>query len=443
MRVRIRKGLDLPLGGGPEQVVCEGPPVRRVAVLTLDDPRLRARAVVEVGERVRLGQALFVDRRRPGIRFTSPASGTVADVLVGERRRVTGIVVELEGDDEETFSSWTSDDPAAMAREDVEEALLLSGLWTALTTRPFSDIPDPGTEPDALFVTAVDTNPLAADPAVVIAPRARDFAHGLSALTTLTRGPVYVCQGAGAALPAVGHDRLVPVTFDGPHPAGLPGTHVHLLAPVGRDRTAWHVGHQDVLAIGHLFSAGRLDAERVISVAGPPVRRPALVRTLRGAHVGDLVAGRLNGAQPTRVIAGSVLSGRTAAGDGSWLGRHHLQVSVVPEPSPEARSGRPFTVFRRPRRTDATSGWTTALHGRPTGLVPTGAYDDVFPFDIPPVPLLRALETGNVEAALDLGCLELAEEDLALLSFVSPAKIDHGARLSAVLSELRKELVLA
>jgi Na+-transporting NADH:ubiquinone oxidoreductase subunit A len=295
------------------------------------------------------------------------------------------------------------------------------GLWPAFRTRPFGRIPDPGAVPDSIFVTAMDTNPLSADAAVVLESNAEPFRSGLDGLTMLTNGPVFVCQSPGPALADESKERIRCVRFDGPHPAGLPGTHIHRLAPVGGGRVVWHIGYQDVIAIGYLLATGRLWTERVVALAGPGVRDPRLVRTRIGASLDDLTEGEL-GDGNFRIVSGSALSGRVAG----FLGRYHTQVSVL-------------TAVGETARLPILSRLLGNGHNPPAPLIPLAAFERAMALDIYPVPLLRALSVGDAETAERLGCLELIEEDLALLSYVCASKTDYGALLRALLDDLEED----
>jgi Na+-transporting NADH:ubiquinone oxidoreductase subunit A len=438
MRFRIRKGLDIPIAGAPEQSVSEGPAVTSVALLGRDYPGMRPAMQVEVGQRVTLGQALFCDRGQPRIRFTSPGSGVVAAIERGERRTLVSVVVRLEGEAEERFAAHRRDALAELAREQIVETLLASGLWTALRARPHGKVPDPASAPRSIFVTAMDSNPLAAAAEVVIADHRQDFTDGLEVVGRLTAGPVFLCKAPGADIPDGDPDKVRVVEFAGPHPAGLVGTHIHFLDPASAHRTVWHLGCQDVVAIGRLFTTGRLWPARIVALAGPLVRRPRLVRTRLGANTDDLVRDELDEAHG-RVISGPVLSGHRAAGPAAYLGRYDSQVSVVAEGGRRAPEGRAAGVLAAVLRRKASDAPTTALNGRPTAMVPTGAFERVMPLDILPSPLLRALVVGDAEMAEALGCLELEEEDLALCSFLCPSKLDYGPLLRAMLDRIGKE----
>ena len=236
--------------------------------------------------------------------------------------------------------------------------------------------------------------------------------------------------------------------FSGPHPAGLPGTHIHYLDPVAADRSVWHIGYQDVIAIGHLFKTGRLLTERVVSVGGPGAVKPRLLRTRPGASITELLAGEVAPQRNCRLISGSVLGGFAAEGPMAFLGRYDNQISVIVEQAERRLFGWfgtawdkysfavPFAAARSQARLREI---TTARNGRRAAMIPVAAFERVMPLDILPVPLLRALLVKDTDSAQALGCLELAEEDLALASFVCPAKQDYGAALRLNLEQIEKE----
>ena len=436
LRFRLRKGLDLPLAGTPAQTVTDARAAARVAVAGADLPGRHPKVLVEEGERVRAGQPLVADRRDPRVALPAPGGGTVTAILRGERRSVRAVVVSLDEADGESFAVPV---PSGRTAEAVTGALLASGLWTALRTRPFGRIPEPGTKPAALFVTAIDTNPGAPDPAVVLAGEEAAFRAGLDVLASLTEGPVYLCTAPGSAVPDGNPERITRATFAGPHPAGLAGTHIHFLCPAGLARTVWHVNYADAAAIGTLFTTGRVPLARTVALAGPAVRSPRLVRTRLGADLAELTAGEVaDGA--VRIVSGSVLSGRRAVPPAAFLGRTHLQVSVLHEPALQA-PGPAFSASGWKRwLSRAPVAFTTARHGARTALFPNGAYERVMPLDILPTLLLRALLIGDEERAMDLGCLELDEEDVALCTFVCAANQLHGPSLRTMLDRIEASL---
>ena len=272
--------------GSPAQTICKGNAVTRVALIPSDYNFLRPRLAVQVGDQVQTGQTLMVDRKRPEIRFTSPGTGRIVAIHRGAKRVLQAIVVQLEGDEEVEFSHFLAEDLDKIDADAVRETLLESGLWTALRQRPLGIIPAPETQLSSIFVSAIDTHPLAADPSVVIGERADDFRNGLRVLAKLGQKGLFLCKAPGKSLPGMELDGVKTVEFSGPHPAGLPGTHIHLLDPAGRDKAVGYVNYQDVIEIGHLFTTGCLDPSRVIALAGPSIREPRLVRTRIGGQRG-------------------------------------------------------------------------------------------------------------------------------------------------------------
>ncbi len=445
--IKIRRGLDLPISGAPEQKIADGPRVRSVAVIGFDYHGMKPTMEVKEGDRVKLGQLLFTDKKTEGIRYTAPAAGTIAAINRGERRVLQSVVIDVDGDDAETFKSYSSAGLKSLSRDEVQDNLVTSGLWTALRTRPFSKVPALDAKANSIFVTAIDTNPLAADPAVIIAEEADSFKDGLTLLTKLTEGSVFLCKAGGADVPGIDDERVKVREFGGVHPAGNAGTHIHCLDPVSASKSVWTIGYQDVIAFGKLFTSGRLYVDRVVSLAGPQVEKPRLVRTRLGADLHALVAGEMKPGE-NRVISGSVFGGRTANGPFGYLGRYHTQVSVLREGNDRPmfhylRAG--FNNFSKmgiyvsrlmPKK---LFDFSTTTNGSERAMVPVGSYEKIMPLDILPTQLLRALIVGDTETAQQLGCLELDEEDLALCTFVCPGKYEYGPILRDNLTRIEKE----
>jgi Na+-transporting NADH:ubiquinone oxidoreductase subunit A len=444
-----RKGLDLPLAGAPALQVAEARPVTQVALLAADFPGLKPALAVLVGDAVQRGQKLLEDKRIPGVAFTAAAAGKVAAIHRGERRALISLVIDVDRADSPSqqvrLASHTGRAAAELDTGGVRALMLESGLWTALRTRPFGNVPAADGSASALFVTATDSRPHAPPPAVVIGPRSDDFSAGLTCLTRLGAGPVFLCTAASDSFEAP--EGVRQEQFRGPHPSGSVGWHIHRLHPVGMQRQVWHIGYQDVLALGHLVRTGLLDMTRVISLAGPSVRQPRLLRTRLGASVDQLVDGELTGGEH-RVLSGSVLDGRAARGEAlGYLGRYHLQVAALPEGRSREMFGyiRPgagkFSVtgavlgaFSRAQRV-----LTTSTNGGERAMVPIGTYERVLPFDIEPTHLLRALIIRDDQAAQALGALELDEEDVALATCVCPSKYEYGPLLRDALTRIEKE----
>lgn len=446
-RIKLNKGLDLPLSGAPLQVITETKNIQHVALLGTYFPGLKPQFEVTVGAEVRKGQVLLRAKHDPRLTLTAPASGKVVAINRGVKRSFISLVIEVNDEAPLTFPEYTPEAGAALSREVIVQHLLETGQWALLRTRPFGTIPNPDTQPQALFITAMDTNPLAPDVAVSLQGKEEAFILGTTILARLTPGPVFLCKAPGSPIPVSTAPNLTVVEFEGPHPAGNPGTHIHFLMPVSRHRTVWYIDAQSVAAIGNLFKTGRVDTERVIALGGPGVKMPRLIRTLLGAAVSEIVQGELDEGQ-LRVIAGSVLNGHTTTGPEDFLGPFHQQISVLPEGNRREFLGwlRPgYDVFATKRVVLARLlgkrrfRFTTALNGSERAIVPVGVYEQVMPLDLLPTYLLRALAVADIEEAEKLGCLELEEEDLALCTFVCPSKIDHGANLRRVLNLIVKE----
>ena len=448
-QIRISKGLDVPIAGEPKQEITDATPASRVALVGDDYIGMKPTMLVAEGDHVKRGQALFTDKKLPAVTYTAPAAGRVAAVSRGAKRKFLSITIEIDGDEAVEFKTYTDSNLTQLPAAEVREQLLASGLWTAIRTRPFSKVPDPETSPYAMFVTAIDTNPLAADPERVIAPREREFIAGLQVVSTLTEGKTYLCKADGVTLPGEKLDCLEVASFSGPHPAGLPGTHMHFLAPVSADRPAWYIGYQDVIAIGHLFITGQLSNERVVALAGPAAKDPRLVRTQLGANLTDLTAGETTDTEfGVRVVSGSVLAGRKALEPVDFLGRYDNAVTLVAEGKQRELmgwSGPGFNkysikpIFAAAMSAGRKFAMTTSTEGSERAIVPLGSFEKVMPLDIIATPLLKSLVVGDTEQAQALGCLELDEEDLALCSFVDTGKHDFGPVLRRNLNIIEQE----
>ncbi|WP_455221362.1 Na(+)-translocating NADH-quinone reductase subunit A [Kaarinaea lacus] len=452
-RINLSKGLDIPIDGTPDPTVEPGRPIRSVAILGNDYLGLKPKMLVQEGDKVTLGDALFVDKRNPDVMFTAPGSGTVLAINRGARRVLQSVVVELDEAETDTseYAQLAGSDPLTLEESVIRSALFTSGLWTAFRTRPYSKVPQSDTSPRSIFVTAIDTQPLAVDPGLVVSAHPEEFVRGVQILTRLTDGTIFICTEADWKGPVSNSKQVRHVEFSGPHPAGMPGTHIHLLDPVSIDRTVWHIGYQDVIAIGKLFTEGRMWMERTVSLGGAGFERPRLVTTRLGANINELVAGELKPVgekeKSPRLISGSVLSGRAAVGAEAYLGRYHNQVAAIPQDNERHLFGwsgffnRCYSfagLFKRQQDYSHRLPFSTALNGRSTALVPVDAFERVIPLDILAVPLLRALLIKDTDQAQALGCLELDAEDLALCSFVCPGKNDYGTVLRINLEHIER-----
>jgi Na+-transporting NADH:ubiquinone oxidoreductase subunit A len=453
---KSKRGLRLPIQGEPVQEIEAARSPNRVALLGADYVGMRPTMHVRAGDTVKRGQLLFEDKKIPGVRFTSPGSGRVTAVNRGDKRVFQSVVIELSRAEIEgragaaeamSFSSHTGKHPSSLTEQQVKDLLLESGMWTALRARPFSRVADPAARPRSIFVTAMDSNPLAPAVGVVLTGKEPQFQRGLTVLVKLTDGPVFVCTDAEARIEIPDEERLRLERFSGPHPAGTVGFHIHTLDPVDRSRLVWHLGYQDVIAIGELFDSGRLWLERVVSLAGPMVLKSRLLRTRLGAALDNLVDGELGDGE-NRVISGPVLSGRTAMGDVlGYLGRYHTQITALAEgrqreffgwTAPGANKFSVINTYVSALMPGKRYALTTATASR-RNIVPIGMFEKVMPWDLMPTQLLKSLLMCDIEVAEKLGCLELDEEDVAVCTFVCPGKNDYGPHLREVLTTIEKE----
>ncbi len=437
---KIKKGLDIPISGqasGQVEVVD----VQQAAVLGSDYVGMKPTMMVQVGDTVKRGQKLFEDKKNPGVFFTAPIAGKISAVHRGVRRVLLSVVIDKSGDEGIAFPTLDS----SSTREEIVSTLVESGLWTSFRTRPYSKIPQPDSKPHSIFVTAIDTNPLAIDPETVINASAAEFEKGLSIVSKLTDGKTYLCKAEDSQLPESGSAVEV-VSFSGVHPAGLVGTHIHMLDPVNAHKVVWHLNYQDVIAIGRLAMTGQLDMQRVISIAGPAAAKPKFVQTVMGANLRELTADQ--GVDDTvRVVNGSVLNGSFVQDETAFLGKYSLQVSLLEEgykkefigwlmPGSDKFTATKVYLGGITRKLQAL---TTSSGGSPRSMVPIGVYEKVMPLDILPTLLLKALIMKDTDTAQQLGVLELDEEDLALCTFVCPSKYEYGAILRENLEKIEKE----
>lgn len=443
--IKIKRGLDLPITGEPEQRIEAAKAVSSVALIGFDYHGMKPTMAVQVGDRVKLGQLLFSDKKTPGVHFTAPAAGIVSAINRGNQRVLQSVVIELDGEETESFASYSAAELEQLTDAQVRENLQQSGLWAALRTRPFSKVPAVDAVPSSVFVTAMDTQPLSADPALVINEYAADFTAGLKVLSKLAK--VFLCKAVDVQLPGEGLPNVQAEAFSGPHPAGLAGTHIHFLDPVSLHKQVFSIGYQDVIAIGKLFTTGKLWVERVVALAGPSVTKPRLLRTRLGANLNELCANELQPGE-NRIISGSVLGGRTARGVCAYLGRYHQQVSCLPEGRdrqvlhylrPGFDKHSVLNVFISKLLPKKRFAFSTSTNGSARAMVPVGNYEAVMPLDILPTQLLRALIVGDTEMAQQLGCLELDEEDLALCTYVCAGKYEYGPILRDNLTRIEKE----
>lgn len=443
--IEIKKGLDLPIEGAPEQKIYPGAKVSHVALIGDDLVGMKPTMAVQVGDVVKVGQLLYSDKKTEGINYTSPASGEVVAINRGNRRVFQSVVIKVAGEDYQSFSKHLGTGASDYNADSLKALLLESGMWPALRRRPYSKVAVPSETPSSLFITAVDTHPLAADPQVVIAEKKESFALGVKLLSKLAP-KTFLCVAKGSSISAEG-ENVTRHEFSGPHPAGLVGTHIHFLDSVSEKKVVWHIGYQDVIAVGELVKTGKLYTDRVVAVAGPVARNPRLVKTRLGACLTELCKEEIFDDAEIRRVSGSVFGGRVANGPFDYLGRFHNQVSLLKEgrereflgwhsPGFDKFSVKPIYLSKLLGK---KFGFNTNTNGSHRSIVPIGSFEKVMPLDIEPTFLMRYLFSNNTEMCVKLGALELDEEDVALCTFVDPCKNDFGPKLREKLTIIEKE----
>ena len=446
--IKVKKGLDLPISGAPEQTITDSNTVRHVALIGFDYNGMKPTMAVAEGDRVKRGTLLFTDKKTDGVRYTSPAAGVVKEINRGDRRVFQSIVIEIDGDEAESFARYSESDIVSLERQQVVDNLVESGLWTTFKTRPYSKVPEIDSAPNSIFVSVMDTNPLAADPTVIIGENRSAFERGLQILTRLTNGKVFVTGKPGSDVPVPQSDSVEVQQFDGRHPAGNVGTHIHYLDPIVGDKVVWSIGYQDVIDIARLFETGELPVDRIVAIGGPKATRPRLVRTRIGASLTELLEGEMATDCEIRAISGSVFGGRRGDGPCAYLGRFANQVSVLEEGtkrefmgwlSPGPNRFSVLNIYLSSLMKGKLFNFTTTTNGSERAMVPVGSYEKVMPLDILPTQLLRSLIVGDTEMAQQLGALELDEEDLALCTFVCPGKYEYGPILRENLTRIEIE----
>jgi len=444
--LKINGGLDLPIAGKPNQVISSICDSKKIGIIGADYVGLKPTMAVREGDCVKKGQILFSDKKNELAKIVSPISGKVSQINRGARRILQSVVIDREGDEEICFEKFSECSIESIDREKIRNILVESGQWAALRTRPYSKVPDIRSNPNSIFVTASDSNPLSVNPDVVIEQQPEYFSFGMRVLCKLCDGNIHLCTDASSDILINDMQQVKHTRFAGKHPAGLAGTHIHFLDPVSSSKTVWVINYQDVIAFGYLFLTGNIYSRRIISIAGPQVKAPRLVETILGADLDELVRNELFEGE-SRVISGSVLSGRESSGNFSYLGRYHNQISVIEEGRDRQilhflrlgnnkHSALPIFMSNFAKK---LFNMTTSTNGSERAMVPVGGYEDVTVLDILPAPLLKSLIVKDTEMAQNLGCLELDEEDMGLYTYVCVGKHEYGTMLRENLTQIEKE----
>ena len=443
--IKLSKGLDMNLKG---KAVKEKTNIVRGSELALTPDAfvgMTPKVVVKEGDMVKAGDALFVNKQYPDVKFASPVSGQVSAVIRGERRKV--LCVKVKADQEQQYVDYGKKDVAQLDGEAVKQALLEAGLFGYIDQLPYAVSTNPETQPKAIFVSALRDKPLAADFEFELEGNENDFQTGLTALSKMAK--TYLGIGSQQTATALTQAKDVEVNiFDGPCPAGNVGVQVNHLDPVNKGETVWTVDPSAVIFFGRLFNTGKVDLRRLIAVAGSEVERPAYVEALVGDRVGDLLAGNLKEGKNLRIINGNVLTGKPCSLD-DYVGAHTSEITVIPEgDDADEFLGWILPRFKQFSVNRSYFSWlcgkkSYALDARIKGgerhMIMSGEYDKVLPMDIYGEYLIKAIIAGDIDRQEALGIYEVSPEDFALAEFVDSSKLELQRIVREGLDVLRKE----
>ncbi len=445
--IKIKKGLNINLLGAAGKTISDLPLPETFSVNPPDFPGVVPKLLIKEGDEVLAGTALFYDKANESIKFCSPVSGEIIEILRGEKRRILGI--KILADKEIRYLNLDKSSPADPGRESLIEILLNSGVWPFIRQRPYGTIADPNQRPKSVFISAFDSNPLAPDLSFIMEGSATDFQAGLDVLKKLTDGKVHLNIKAGEETSSLfANAKNVEINrISGPHPAGNVGVQIHHIDPVCKGEVVWCVNPQDVRMIGRLFNEGKFDASRVIAVTGSQVENPKYYKTIAGAAIKNILAdaGLKEGAN--RIINGNILSGKQISSDG-YLNFYDSQITVIPEGDEPEFIGWLKPGFNKFSVSRAFFSWLTPnkkhdldtnLHGEERPFVISGQYEKVFPMDIFPVHLLKSILVEDIELMEKLGIYEVVEEDFALCEFVCTSKIESQHIIRRGLDIIQKE----
>lgn len=443
--IKVKKGLNIPLAGKAEKVFGKAELPGLFAVKPTDFYGLIPKLVVKPGDSVKVGSVLFYDKNRPEIKFVSPVSGTVKDVVRGARRVIQEVVVENDGKDESV--DFKVGDIKSLTRETVVEKLLESGLWPFLRQRPYNVLANPEIIPKAVFISGFDTAPLAVDVEFAINGQEQDFKSGIEILKQLAPE---VHLGVESSSASKSYEDLKGVKihqFSGVHPVGNVGIQIHNISPINKGEVVWTIAPQDVIAIGKLFTTGKSDFSRVIAVAGSEVLKPVYYRSRVGASVQQYLKGNVTEGS-LRTISGNVLTGEQISEDG-FLGYFDNLITVIPEGDEYEFLGWALPGFKKFSHSRTFFSWLTRgkkyelnanMHGGERAIVLSGEYDKVLPMDILFEFLLKATMADDVEKMEQLGIYEIVEEDIALCEYVDTSKIQIQSVLRKGMELMIKEM---
>jgi len=446
--IKIKKGLNIKLAGEADKAIADLPLPETFAIKPPNFIGVTPKLLVTQGDEVQTGTALFTDKNNEAIKFCSPVSGEVIEIIRGEKRKI--LEVKILADKEIIYLPFTKANPTDLSREDIFQVLLNSGVWPFIRQRPFGIIANPNQSPKSIFISAFDSNPLAPDNDFIMQGNDEEFQTGLDALHKLTDGKVHLNINADTAPPTIfTNSKGVEINkISGPHPAGNIGPQIHHIDPLNKGEVVWYINIQDVLIVGRLFNHGKFDASRMVALTGSQIKNPKYYRTIVGCNIKNIIAeGGLKSGE-NRIISGNVLTGNQITADG-YLDFYDSQITVIPEGHEPEFMGWLAPGFNKLSMSRTFFSWlspkkkhnlNTNMHGEERPFVVTGEYEKVFPMDIYPVHLLKSILIEDIELMENLGIYEVVEEDYALCEFVCTSKIESQEIIRRGLDIIRKEM---
>lgn len=445
--IKIKKGLNIRLKGKAEKIFVKAKKAELYAVKPTDFHGVTPKLTVKVEDKVKAGSILFFDKARPEIKFTSPVSGSVQLVNRGERRRILEVIIQP--DEVTEFENFKKADPASLNRDEVIKNLLESGLWPCIRQRPYNIIANPDDSPKAIFISSFDTAPLAPDYDFLMKDMEQEFQTGINALRKLTNGKIHLNIDGAYNTPTVftktGGVQLN--KFTGPHPAGNVGVQIQRIDPINKGELVWVISPQDVAIIGRLFINGRYDASKIIALTGSEVKAPKYYKTISGACIQSITETNITDGN-VRFISGNVLTG-TKVGQKGFLSFYDSQITVIPEGNKHEFMGWLAPGFKKFSLSRSFWSWLstskeyqidTNVHGGERALMITGNFEQVFPMDIYPMQLVKAIIIEDIDLMEKLGIYEIIEEDFALCEFVDTSKTNIQAIVRKGLDLMIKEM---
>jgi len=445
--IRIKKGLDIKLKGEAEKVTKNAMSSNVFTLKPEDFHSIIPKLSIKIGAKIKAGDAVFFNKANEKMKFPSPVSGELIDIIRGEKRKILALKIQADGD--QKFADFSVKDYKVLKAEELKSHLLASGCWPFIKQRPYDVIANPENTPKAIFISAYASAPLAADFDYVLGGKENELQAAVTALNTLTSGNVHVSVGKNSNSPFIGLNNITLHKVSGPHPSGNVGTQIAKIDPVNKGEIVWTINPQDLVIMGELLLTGKFNAERIIALAGSCVANPKYYKTKIGATIASLVDGKLTENGDCRIISGNVLTGKTQDLKGN-LGYYNNMITVIPEGNDYEFFGWTMPVFNKISITRAlTFSWlfpkkkfdlNTNTNGEHRAFVVTGAYEEVFPLDIFPMHILKSCMYKDLDEMEKLGMYEVAPEDFALTEFVCVSKQPHQQIIREGLDLMLKEI---